>query len=67
MLDQNGSLSKSRLSFSPKRLTLPEESKIKWDKRDSYDGIILLDWDTTTENFYQSKLYRLKVIMTEVS
>lgn len=48
-------------------LTLPEESKAKWDKRDLYDGIVLLDWESTTENFYQSKLHRLRVTMTEVN
>lgn len=56
----------SRLSAHRLGLALPETSKTQWDKRDTYDALILLDWDTTPETFSTSKLSKLRTILTEV-
>lgn len=63
---QSDDLRSYRLSAHKLGLALPVPFVKKWEKRDYYDVVVLMDWDTTIDNFHLSKLNKLRVIMTEV-
>ncbi|KAJ8930836.1 hypothetical protein NQ314_016253 [Rhamnusium bicolor] len=44
---------------------LKDETKEIWDRRDSFDVIVLLDWDTDDFNYSGSKLERLRICIVE--
>ncbi|KAF5306762.1 hypothetical protein FQR65_LT18515 [Abscondita terminalis] len=45
--------------------TLPKESLEQWEKRDSFDVIVLMDWHTNTTSYTASKLDKLRNILLE--
>lgn len=44
---------------------VPAEFRDHWDRRDSFDCIVLMDWKTSSYQFTGSRLHKLKVIMSE--
>uniref|UniRef100_A0A1Y1MLR2 Rhodanese domain-containing protein n=1 Tax=Photinus pyralis TaxID=7054 RepID=A0A1Y1MLR2_PHOPY len=44
---------------------VPPKFRDHWDKRDSFDCIVLMDWKTSSYQFTGSRLHKLKVILSE--
>ncbi|CAH1955548.1 unnamed protein product [Acanthoscelides obtectus] len=53
------------LSANTLGLKLPRETHVIWDNRDSFDCIVMLDYDTTKFTFGLSKLHCLRIFITE--
>lgn len=47
-------------------LTLPDSSIEQWNRRDTFDAIVLVDWSTCKTNYAASKLDKLRTILVEV-
>ncbi|KAF5289603.1 hypothetical protein FQR65_LT11794 [Abscondita terminalis] len=58
-------LIQSGLSAHTLGKTLPKESLEQWEKRDSFDVIVLMDWHTNTTSYTASKLDKLRNILLE--
>ncbi|KAK4871725.1 hypothetical protein RN001_015849 [Aquatica leii] len=55
----------SGLSAHTLGITLPKESLEQWEKRDSFDVIVLMDWYTSSTNYAASRLDKLRTILLE--
>lgn len=56
-----------RLSANTLGQRLSEDLQKYWDKRDTYDLLILLDWNSNAENVCSSKIEILRSIIVDVS
>ncbi|CAH1989204.1 unnamed protein product [Acanthoscelides obtectus] len=53
------------LSANTLGLKLPPVTRVIWDNRDSFDCIVILDYDTTKFTYGLSKLHCLRIFITE--
>lgn len=56
-----------RLSANTLGQRLEGKTQEIWNQRDTFDVIVLMDWDTDDFNFAGSKIERLRICIVEVS